>query len=34
MVDFSDKNLHAKTGKTMTTADLGAEYGFKDTDGK
>ena len=31
---ISDKNLTAKNGKTITTADLGSEYGFKDVDGK
>jgi len=31
---LSDKNLQAKSGKTIGTADLGAEYGFTDVDGK
>ena len=34
LIKFSDKNLKAKNGKTITTADLGSEYGFKDADGK
>ena len=31
---MSDKNVMRKTGKTVLTADLGKEYGFKDVDGK
>merc|ERR1712150_426 len=31
---MNDKNLQAKNGKTITTTDLGAEYGFKDVDGR
>jgi len=31
---MTDKNLIQKAGKTITTADLGSEFGFKDADGK
>jgi len=31
---MNDKNLPAKSGKTIGTADLGAEYGFTDVDGR
>jgi len=31
---MNDKNVQGKNGKTVTTADLGAEYGFIDVDGR
>jgi len=31
---MNDPNLMQKSGKTITTADLGSEFGFKDADGR